>query len=130
MTYGDFKDLARRTVSDKVLKDKAFDIAKIQNMICIKEALLLWFIIFLIKSLPHLQINLLKKVLLIMKSNKMTNWLKNYANQLLKILKKIKNYLSFKDNVWVTDLADMQLISKLNTGTRFLLCIIEHGLLL
>ena len=28
MAYGDFKDLKRRNVSDKVLKDKAFNIAK------------------------------------------------------------------------------------------------------
>ena len=28
MPYGDFKDLAKRTVSDKVLGDKAFNIAK------------------------------------------------------------------------------------------------------
>ena len=28
MAYGDFKDLARRTTSDKVLRDKAFNIAK------------------------------------------------------------------------------------------------------
>ena len=28
MAYGDFKDLARRTASDKVLTDKAFNIAK------------------------------------------------------------------------------------------------------
>ena len=28
MTYGDFKDLARRAASDKVLKDKVFNIAK------------------------------------------------------------------------------------------------------
>ena len=28
MTYGDFKDLAKRTASDKVLRDKAFNIAK------------------------------------------------------------------------------------------------------
>ena len=28
MAYGDFKDLARRTSSDKVLRDKAFNIAK------------------------------------------------------------------------------------------------------
>ena len=27
-SYGDFKDLARRTASDKVLRDKAFNIAK------------------------------------------------------------------------------------------------------
>ena len=28
MAYGDFKDLARRTASDKILRDKGFDIAK------------------------------------------------------------------------------------------------------
>ena len=28
MTYGDFEDLAKRTDSDKVLKDEAFNIAK------------------------------------------------------------------------------------------------------
>ena len=28
MAYGDFKDLGRRTASDEVLRDKAFDIAK------------------------------------------------------------------------------------------------------
>ena len=28
MTYGDFKALAKRTASDKVLRDKAFNIAK------------------------------------------------------------------------------------------------------
>ena len=28
MAYGDFKDLAKRTAADKVLKNKAFNIAK------------------------------------------------------------------------------------------------------
>ena len=28
MAYGDFKDLTRRTASDKILRDKGFDIAK------------------------------------------------------------------------------------------------------
>ena len=28
MSYGDFKDLLRRTASDKVLRDQAFNIAK------------------------------------------------------------------------------------------------------
>ena len=28
MTYGDFKDLTRRTASNKILRDKAFNIAK------------------------------------------------------------------------------------------------------
>ena len=44
MDYGDFKDLARRTASDNVLRDKAFNIAKNPKY------WLLWFIIFLIKS--------------------------------------------------------------------------------
>ena len=63
MAHGDFKDLARRTVSDKILRDKAdIDIdkdkkidkkilLKILNMMDIKEGLLLWFTHFLIKSL-------------------------------------------------------------------------------
>ena len=33
--------------------------------------------------------------------------------------KKRKVYSSFKDNIWGTDLADMQLISKFNKGFRF-----------
>ena len=28
MAYGDFKDLARRTASDKLLRDKVFNVAK------------------------------------------------------------------------------------------------------
>ena len=31
MAYEDFKDLTRRTVSDKILRDKAFNIAKNPN---------------------------------------------------------------------------------------------------
>ena len=33
MTYGDFKDLARRTASDKVLRGKAFNIHCAKNHI-------------------------------------------------------------------------------------------------
>ena len=39
-TYGNFKDLNRRTSADTVLHDKAFSIAKDPNMIDIKEVLL------------------------------------------------------------------------------------------
>ena len=46
MTYGDFKDLARRATSDKVLRDKHLILLKIQNMMGIKEVLLQWFINF------------------------------------------------------------------------------------
>ena len=32
VAYEDFKDLTRRTASDKILRDEAFDIAKFPNM--------------------------------------------------------------------------------------------------
>ena len=47
-----------------------------------------------------------------------------FINQLLKSLKKEK-YSSFKDNIWGVDLAGMQLISKHNKGTSYVLCVID-----
>ena len=38
--------------------------------------------------------------------------------------KKGKVYSGFRDNIWGADLVDMQLISKINKGFRFLLCVI------
>ena len=48
----------------------------------------------------------------------------NFISQLLENLKK-EVYSSFKDNIWVVDLADMQLISKYNKGIKYLLCAID-----
>ena len=42
-----------------------------------------------------------------------------------KKFEKRKVYSSFKDNIWGADLADMQLISKYNTGIWFLLDVID-----
>ena len=51
------------------------------------------------------------------------------ANELhkpiIKKLKKRKVYSSFKDNIWVVDLADMQSLSKFNKGFKYLLCAID-----
>ena len=115
MAYGDFKDLAKRTASDKDLKFKAFDIPKIQNMMGIEEILLLWFINILIKS-PQIEV-------LIMKLKKMNNQLKNCTNHLLENLKKV--YSSFKDLIWCVDLADKRLLSKFHKVIRFLSCVID-----
>ena len=38
MAYGDFKDVPKRTVSNKVLRDKALTLLKIQNGITIIKA--------------------------------------------------------------------------------------------
>ena len=50
MAYGDFKDLTGRTVSDKILRDKAFNIANNLQYDDNKEVLLQWFINFSIKK--------------------------------------------------------------------------------
>ena len=44
IAHGGFKDLARRTTSDKVLHDKAFNIAKIQSIMVIKEVMVYNFL--------------------------------------------------------------------------------------
>ena len=44
---------------------------------------------------------------------------------IIRNFKKRTVYSEFKDNVWGADLADMQLISKLNKGFIFLLCVID-----
>ena len=44
---------------------------------------------------------------------------------IIKKFNKRKVYSSFKDNIWGLDLADMQLLSKFNSGFRFLLCVID-----
>ena len=64
MAYEDFKDLVKRTASDKALVLKRLILLKILNMMDIKGGLLLWFTNFLIKReqaavLIQMQINLL-----------------------------------------------------------------------
>ena len=54
---------------------------------------------------------------------------------IVKKFKKRKAYSSFKYNIYVVDLVDMQLLSTFNKGIRFLLCVINilvnmHGLFL
>ena len=49
---------------------------------------------------------------------------KELAQELPKqIIRKVHSF--FIDNIWVIDLADMQLLSKFNKRTRFLLCFID-----
>ena len=43
--------------------------------------------------------------------------------QITRKFEKCKVYSSFKDNIWVVELADMQLINKFKKETRFLLCV-------
>ena len=79
MVYGDFKDLKRRTASDKILRDKAFNIAKNPKYDEYQRGL---------ASMVYKCFDKKIVVLLIMRLNKIYNQLKNYTNQSLETLKK------------------------------------------
>ena len=51
MAYGDFKDLAKRTAADKILRNKAFKIANDQKYDGYQRELASMYISFMIKSL-------------------------------------------------------------------------------
>ena len=75
MVYGDFKDLKRITFSDKILRDKAFNIAKNLKYDGYQKGLVSMVINFLTKKSPlRFQIDLYQVVvLLIMRLNKIYN---------------------------------------------------------
>ena len=50
---------------------------------------------------------------------------KELAEPIISKFEKRKVHSAFIDNVWGTDLADIQLISKFNKKIRFLLCVID-----
>ena len=106
MAYGGLKDLNRRTFADKLLRDKAFNIAKDPKYDGYQRGLAL---------MVYKQI---KKLLI-------KNQQKDYTNQLLENFIKEKVQSPYIDNIWGEGLVDMQIISKFNKGFRFLSCVID-----
>ena len=115
MAYGKSKDLAKRTQSDKVLRNKAFRIASDPKYDCYQRGLASTVYKFLdeksggcgITDEPSYQ----------------------PANELHKhIIQKFKQtkvYSYFRDNIWGVDLADMKSLSKHNKGNKYLLCAMD-----
>ena len=123
MAYGDFKDLARRTASDKVLSNKAFNIAKSPKYDGYQRGLASMVYKFFDKKSPSLTD---QSVTGSGVANEPNYQLANELHKpIIRKFKKRKIYSGFRDNVCVADLADMQLISNFNKGFRFLLCVID-----
>ena len=104
--YADSKDLVDRTQSDKVLRDKAYNIASNPDYDGYQRGLASIVYEFFDKKSARRNLKL--------------------ANELHKpIIKKFnrrKVYSSYRDNIWGVDLADMRLLSKYN---RRILCVID-----
>ena len=60
-----------------------------------------------------------------MRLNKIYNQLKESHKPIIRKFKIRKVCSGFRDNIWGADLTDMHLISKVNKGFRFLLCVID-----
>ena len=120
MAYGYFKDLKKRAAADKVLRDKAFNIAKNPKYDGYQREL---------DSMVYKFFDKKTKVSGVILANKSIPQNEQLVEELhkpiIKKLKKRKVYSAFKDNIWAADLADVQLISKFNERFRFLLCVID-----
>ena len=100
MAYGDFKDLARRTASDKALREKAFNIAKNPKYDGYQRGIT--SMVYKYFGKKSAQGSGFKSAI---KQNE------QLAGELHKAIirkfKKRKVYSSFKDNIWGVDHADM-----------------------
>ena len=124
MAYGDFKDLAKRTTADKVLRDKAFKIASDQKYNGYQRGLASMVYKFFDKKSQGSgrPLSSASQVANNKESIQLANELHKPINR--KFMKR-KVYSSFRDNIWGVDLAVMQLLSKFDKGFRFLLCVID-----
>ena len=115
MAHGKSKDLIKRTQSDKVLKDKAFKVTNNPNCDGYQRGLASMVYTYFDKKF--------KGGGIINKPNyQLTNEL---HKPIIRKFKKGIVYSSFRDNIWVVDLADMQSLSKYNKGTKYLLFAID-----
>ena len=115
MAYGKSKDLAKRTQSDKVLRDKAFKIVSDPKYDGYQRGLASMVYKFFDKKSKGSGI-----------INEPNYQLANELHKpIIRKFKKRKVYSSFRDNIWGVDLADMQSLSKYNKVIKYLLCAID-----
>ena len=117
MASGDFKDLAKRTAAEKVLRDKVFKVASDQKYDGYQRGLASMSMVYKFFDEQSSGSGL---------TNKENIQLANELHKpFIRKFNKRKVYSSFEDNIWGIDLADMQLLSNFNKGFRFLLCVID-----
>ena len=100
IAYGDFKDLKKRTASGKVLRDKAFNIAKNPKYDGYQRGLAYMVYKFFDKKSKGSGVNIP------LEFNEQLA--KELNKPIIRKFKKREVYSGFKDNIWGTDLAYMQ----------------------
>ena len=117
MAYGKYKDLQKRTQSDKVLKDKAFETANKPKYDGYQRGL---------ASMVDKSFDKKSKGSGIKNEIKENQQLGNELHKpIITKFKKNKSVFLFQRQYLGVDLADMQLINRYNKGIRYLLCAID-----
>ena len=116
--YADHKDLINRTEADKVLRDKAYDIASNPEYDGYQRGLASMVYKFFDKtstakpsSLEHMGSGIANSSISADELHK----------PIIKKFNKRKVYSQFKDNIWRVDLADMQSLRRKNKSNKYLL---------
>ena len=132
--YADHKDLIHRTEADKVLRDKAYDIASNPKYDGYQRGLASMVYKFFDKKSAAEPSALARSSLARTGSGfkKFKNTTKPSSSILaderhkpfIRKFNKRKVYSQFKDNIWGVDLAGMQSLSRKNKGIKYLLCAI------
>ena len=107
MTYEDFKDIKRRTASDKILRDKAFNIAKNPKYDGYQRGLASIVQKFFDKKSAGSGVNMHAN------NERPSDLAEELHKPIIRKFKKRTVYSRFKDKIWGADLADTQLISKI-----------------
>ena len=110
--YVDNKDLINRTRADKVLRDKAYDIARNPEYDGFQRGLASMVYRFFDKKTMGIGV---------VEPNESLKFADELHKPIIRKFNKRKVYSSFKDNIWGVDLADMQLLSNF----KYLLCVID-----
>ena len=106
--YSDSKDLTKRTVADKILRNRAFYIAKDPKYDGYQRGIGEGSGVVNTKLTPQNQ-----------------QLAEELHKPIIRKFEKRKVYAAFKDNIWGADLAYMQLLNRYNKGIRFLSCLID-----
>ena len=115
--YADHKGLINRTEADKVLRDKAYDIASNPEYDGYQRGLASMVYKFFDKTSTGGGFKKLKNSSSILADERHKPIIRKFNNR--------KVYSQFKDNIWGVDLADMQSLSRKNKGIKYLLCAID-----
>ena len=107
IAYGDFEDLPRRTASDKMLRDKSFNIAKNPKYDGCQYELASMVYTFFDKKYSGSAVTLVDKSAIKSKNMKNHQLAEDLHKPVIRKFEKPKMYSSFKDNIWDADLEDI-----------------------